>query len=186
MSARQRTAWLAKILAPRATAAPLVPLPVAVELPTILTRERVGAYLTRRGYTFRLDEDEDITGTWDGNRFWFLLLGAQQEILQVRGRWHRPLPESARLAALQIINDWNRERIWPKAYLRSEPTGLALYTEVSVDFTPGATQDQLEQMVACGLGTSIQLFSSVSALLPPETGEDFDGLDDNGGFGEEE
>lgn len=184
MSGRQRAPWLARILAKGASPAPAPVVHAPVELPTPLTHDRVGAYLTRRGYTYRLDDDGDITGTWDGNRFWFLLLGSHQEILQVRGRWHRPLPESARLAVLQIINDWNRERIWPKAYLRGEPTGLALYSEVSVDFAPGATRDQLEQMVACGLGTSIQLFTSVSALLPPEDPEDLDGMDDNGGFGD--
>ena len=185
MSARQRAPWLARILAKSPSPTPTPAVQVPVELPTPLTRDRVGAYLARRGYTFRLDEDGDITGTWDGNRFWFLLLGTKQEILQVRGRWHRPLPDSGRLAALQIINDWNRERIWPKAYLRSEPTGLALYTEVSVDFSPGATKNQLEQMLACGLGTSIQLFTSVSALLPPDDPDDLEGMDDNGSFGDD-
>ncbi|SDC70905.1 Putative sensory transduction regulator [Sanguibacter gelidistatuariae] len=184
MSARQRAPWLARILAKGTGSAPDTAVHIPTELPTPLTRDRVGAYLTRRGYTFRLDDDDDITGTWDGNRFWFLLLGTQHEILQVRGRWHRPLADSGRLAVLQIINDWNRERIWPKAYLRAEPAGLALYTEVSVDFGPGATKNQLEQMVACGLGTSIQLFTSVSALLPPEDPDDLEGMDDNGAFGD--
>ena len=40
-------------------------------------------------------------------------------------------------------------------------------------------------MVACGLGTSIQLFTSVSALLPPDNPDDPEGMDDNGAFGED-
>ena len=175
----QRSAWINRILGvrPGATRRPEPAAPR--DLPSAISRDRVGAYLHQRGYSYRFDDDGDITGTWDGNRFWFLLLGPGEEILQVRGRWHRTLPPAGRMSTLQTINDWNRERIWPKAYVRPEAAGLSLYTEVSVDFSPGATDDQLHQMVACGLGTAVQLFASVSAMLPPEAKEDpVEDLDD--------
>lgn len=174
-----RPSWVRRVLRARTAAAPPPPDAGREDLPTPVTRERVGEYLNRRGYTYRLDDDGDITGTWDGNRFWFLLLGDREEIVQVRGRWHRPLPPSARVATLQAMNDWNRERIWPKAYVREEAVGLSLYTEVSVDFAHGATDNQLHQMVACGLGTSVQLFASVTAMLPPVPDAD-DVPDDEG------
>ena len=113
-----------------------------------------------------VDDDGDLTGTWDGSRFWFLLLGEQQEILQVRGRWHRSLQLDQREVASLAVNDWNRERIWPKAYLREEEGVLALYSEVSADFEPGVTEPQLAQLLACGLGTGVQMFSSLEAVLP--------------------
>lgn len=148
--------------------------------PTPVTRDRVASYLGSRGYTFRLDDDGDLTGTWDGNRFWFMLLGTDEDIIQVRGRWHRPLPESDRVTTLQIVNDWNRDRIWPKAYLRSENRALSLYTEHSVDFGPGATQAQIDETLAGGLGNSLQLFASVAASLRPQVQDDEDDLDDEG------
>lgn len=139
-----------------------------VELPRPLTTQRIAADLARRGYKFRVDPDGDVTGTWDGNRFWFLLLGEHDEILQIRGRWAGSLASSSsRLSVLQATNDWNRERIWPKVYARSETHGLTLYSEVSVDFEHGATDDQLAQTVSCGLVTAAQFFASVSALTPP-------------------
>ena len=110
------------------------------EPPRPLSRERIADYLIGRGYRFVVDDDGDLTGTWDGSRFWFLLLGEQQEILQVRGRWHRTLQLDQRDAAALAVNDWNRERIWPKAYLREEEGVLALYSEVSADFEPGVTE----------------------------------------------
>lgn len=175
----QRSAWIHRILGVRPGVAREPVTPAPLDLPSPITRERVSAYLQQRGYSYRFDDDGDITGTWDGNRFWFLLLGPGEEILQVRGRWHRTLPPAGRMSTLQTINDWNRERIWPKAYVRPESAGLSLYTEVSVDFSPGATDDQLHQMVACGLGTAVQLFASVSAMLPPEAKEEPDeDLDD--------
>ena len=138
-----------------------------------LSRDRVHAYLTSRGYHVQLDDDGDLTGTWDGDRFWFLLLGEDAELLQVRGRWHRVLPAHRRAAALLAVNVWNRERVWPKVYLRDEVEGVAVYTEVTTDLEPGVTDDQLAQLVACGLGTGVQVFAALSALVPPdEDGED--------------
>lgn len=133
-----------------------------------LDSARVEAYLLGQGYHVQRDEDDDLTGTWDGDRFWFLLLGENHEVLQVRGRWHRTLPEDRRAAALLAVNDWNRERIWPKAYLRSEDGELALYSEVSVDLEHGVTDDQLAQLVGCGLGTGVQLFAALSTLVPDQ------------------
>ncbi len=139
-----------------------------VQRPRPLDSARVEAYLVGQGYHVQRDEDDDLTGTWDGDRFWFLLLGEHQEVLQIRGRWHRTVPEERRAAALLAVNDWNRERIWPKAYVRSEDGELALYSEVSVDLEHGATDDQLAQLVACGLGTGVQLFAALGQLVPDE------------------
>ncbi len=144
----------------RAARTPVVP----AQQPTPLTSPRIGDDLARRGYRFRIDDDGDITGTWDGNRFWFLLLGDDAEILQVRGRWAGSVPPQTRLAVLQAVNDWNRERIWPKVYAREEDPGLALYAEVSVDFEHGATDDQIAATVSCGLVAATQFFGSLGSL----------------------
>lgn len=186
-----RPAWLSRLLSALPDAVPRqragAPSPAGastenlLDVPSEVTRDRLASYLASRGYTFRLDDDGDITGTWDGNRFWFMLLGADKDIIQVRGRWHRPLAESSRVATLQIVNDWNRDRIWPKAYVRRENGALSLYTEHSVDFGPGATQDQIDETLAGGLGNSLQLFASVAASLRPQVHEDMDDMDDNDG-----
>ena len=141
-----------------------------LQRPRPLDSARVEAFLVGQGYHVMRDEDDDLTGTWDGDRFWFLLLGEHQEVLQIRGRWHRTLPEHRRSAALLAVNDWNRERIWPKAYLRHEDDETAVYAEVSVDLEHGVTDDQLAQMVGCGLGTGVQLFAALSDLVPDEDG----------------
>lgn len=143
---------------------------LAPQRPRPLDSARVEAYLVGQGYHVLRDEDDDLTGSWDGDRFWFLLLGERREILQVRGRWHRTLPLHRRGSALLAVNDWNRERIWPKAYLRTEEDEVAVYAEVSFDLEHGATDDQLAQLVACGLGTGVQLFAALSSLVPDVPG----------------
>jgi hypothetical protein len=169
--------WLLRALSglPNAAKAPRVD----DEPPTPVTRARVADYLRRRNYRFVVDDDGDLTGTWDGNRFWFLLLGDGQEILQVRGRWHRTLPLDARPAIALVINDWNRERIWPKAYVREEEGMLAIYAETSADLEPGANDAQLAQALSCGLGTGVQMFLSFESTLPVPGGADAPDVPDN-------
>lgn len=158
------TGWISRVFG---NARPKPPSdPGSQEHTAPLARGRVAAFLTGRGYRFQLDDDGDLTGTWDGNRFWFLLLGDHHEIVQIRGRWHRTLPLRQRSAVLLAANDWNRERIWPKVYVREEEGELSLYSEVSVDLENGATETQLAQLLACGLGTGVQMFTALDALLP--------------------
>ncbi|MCL2464817.1 MAG: YbjN domain-containing protein [Micrococcales bacterium] len=156
--------WLQRMLAGLPNA--IKPLRPDDEPPTPITRARVANYLARRGYRFVADDDGDLTGTWDGNRFWFLLLGNTREILQVRGRWHRTLPLEARPALALAVNDWNRERIWPKAYIREEGITLAMYAETSADLEGGVNDAQLAQLLSCGLGSGVQMFLSFAATIP--------------------
>ncbi len=158
--------WISRVFGPRVPEPAPTPVP---ERATPVTRDRISTHLLSRGYRFVLDDDGDLTGTWDGSRFWFLLLGERSEILQIRGRWHRTLPTGRRTAVLLAANDWNRERIWPKVYVREEAGELALYSEVSVDLEHGVTTSQLAQLVACGLGTGVQMFTVLDTLLPPGT-----------------
>ncbi len=167
MSARPLGTWISRMLGTRSPAKSTTPRSGS-EIPTPLTRARIGDYLRGRGYQFLVDDDGDLTGTWDGNRFWFLLLGEHEEILQVRGRWQRQLPLERRQAVALAVNDWNRERIWPKVYVREEDGLLALYSEVSADLEQGATDLQIAQLVACGLGTGVQMFSALDGLIPSD------------------
>jgi len=119
-----------------------------------LTAERLAARPAALGYRVSTDDDGDIGGVWGQDRFWFLRMGSAREILQisnlepfglavaredsagnlrVRGRWRRTLPLEQRADVLLALNDWNRDRIWPKAYLRTEDGRTAVYAEVSVD-----------------------------------------------------
>ncbi|GII99434.1 putative sensory transduction regulator [Sediminihabitans luteus] len=140
----------------------------ALDVPSPLTAARVGDDLTRRGYHYR-SGDGELTGTWDGHRMWFLLLGERQEILCVRGRWSRTLPGEHRGLVLRAINDWNRDAVWPTAYVREDTDDgvLSLYAEISVDLEHGVTDAQLADVVTTGLSSAIGLFRSVDRLLGP-------------------
>ncbi|MCL2849695.1 MAG: YbjN domain-containing protein [Micrococcales bacterium] len=145
-------------------------LPTGVGAPTLdpVDRDRIADCLSARGYQFVVDADGDLTGTWNTHQFWFLLLGDHADVVQVRGRWARTLSVRQRRPALLALNDWNRERIWPKSYLREENHRIAVYAEVSVALEAGATNAQLDQVLTCGLGTGVQLFKALDNQVPPD------------------
>lgn len=135
------------------------------QTPTPLSRDRIAQYLDRHDYHYEVDNDGDLTGLWDGNQLWFLLMGDETEILQVRGRWHDSISMTRRLSALRTINDWNRDRVWPKVYLREEGPGLSLYAEVSFDLEHGVTDSQLHQYLECAVVTSTMLLNSAPTMF---------------------
>ncbi len=140
------------------------------EVPSSVSRERIERYLDQHDYNYGLDDDGDLTGHWDGNQIWLILMGEDDEILQVRGRWHDTLNVSDRLNALRAINDWNRDRIWPKVYLREEKPGLALYAEVSVDLEHGVTDAQLHQYLECAIATSVLALNAAPTMFVHPSG----------------
>ena len=141
----------------------------SVQHTTALTTQRVSARLLALGYQVIRDDDGDLVGVWGEDRVWFLHMGKDEEILQVRGRWHRTLPPEQRAALLLATNDWNRTRIFPKAYVRTEAGRLVVYAEVSVDFGEGVTDDQLDSMIRRGLATSGALFTAIGQQMVDET-----------------
>ena len=147
----------------RSPDAPETPEPLAP-----LSVTRLADVLTRRGFTFSTDDDGDITGIWDGHRFWLMVTGESREVLQVRGVWNRTLPLSRRAALRLAVNDWNRDRLWPKVYFRTEDDAIAVYGEHSIDLEPGVNDAQLDDAVACGLMSGVQLFGELDRAFPEQ------------------
>ena len=134
------------------------------DVPAPVTVERIGAQLREHGYKFTQDDDGDLTGVWDENQFWFILGGSANEVLQIRARWKETIPSDKHLDALLIVNDWNRDHLWPKAYFREEGD-IVVYAEVSIDLEYGVTDAQLQDILACGLITAVQFFSEIEVPM---------------------
>lgn len=146
----------------------------AVNVP--VTRERVEAVLRGKGWHYFVDSDGDVGGSWDGRQFYFFLMGERNEILQVRGRWNRTLPVQAQTQVALFLNDYNARKIWPKAYCRVADDHLAVYAEVSTDLEHGVADDQLDQLLVCGIYTGVQFFDALDERFPDVAAEAFDSL----------
>lgn len=132
-----------------------------------LSKAAIRGVLDQRGYSYGEDGDGDLGGRWGDHVFFFFLYGENQEIFQVRGRWNRPLPQAHLGEVMTLLNTWNADKIWPKAYVRVEDDGLlGIYAETSVDFEHGVTPDQLAQVLLCGLQTGMRLFETLDEEFP--------------------
>ncbi|MBD3778080.1 MAG: YbjN domain-containing protein [Micrococcales bacterium] len=135
--------------------------------PTPLTPERVQRWFEEHDFHYFVDNDGDLGGLWRGRLFYFFLFGDQQEILQVRGQWNREIAIERLEEVLDACTEWNAERIWPKAYVRVRDNGMVhVVAEVSTDLEHGATDEQLSQLLFCGVSTSSTFFDAIDELYP--------------------
>jgi hypothetical protein len=142
-------------------------LRTVVDVPSPITRERLKAWFTRHGYTYFVDDDGDVGGLWRGRLFYFFLFGDHSEILQVRGQWNREFAIERLTQVLEICNEWNAEKIWPKAYVRVRDDGMVHATcEVATDLEQGVTDAQLGQLLHCGLSAASIFFDTLDELYP--------------------
>jgi hypothetical protein len=132
-----------------------------------VTRERVADLLRAQGYAVSEVAPGVLGGSWDGNTFTIALIGEDSDVLQVRGTWHRDLEPDTLTGVALIINDWNRDRIWPKVYSQEVGDVTRAHTELCLDLSDGVTDAQLNEALACGLGTGVQFFESLGAQLYP-------------------
>jgi hypothetical protein len=143
----------------------------AAELPVPLAPARIARWMSGNGFSYFVDNDGDLGGLWRGRLFYFFLFGEREEILQVRGQWHRELAIERLEEILELCNEWNADRIWPKAYARVRDNGrVHVVSEVAVDFEHGATDEQLSQTLYCGLSTATMLFDALDEHYPDPAG----------------
>lgn len=135
--------------------------------PTPISAERVRRWFEDNDFHYFTDDDGDLGGLWRGRLFYFFLFGERQEILQVRGQWHREVAIERLEEVLDACTEWNAERIWPKAYVRVRDNGMVhVVAEVSTDLEHGATDEQLSQVLFCGLSSSSTFFDAIDELYP--------------------
>ncbi|MBC7291000.1 MAG: YbjN domain-containing protein [Actinotalea sp.] len=150
--------------APAQRLGPDVPIPLA---PTRLTD-----WFTAHGHTYFVDSDGDVGGLWRGRLFYFFCFGERSEILQVRGQWNREFAIERLTEVLEICNTWNTDRLWPKAYVRVRDDGMVHVTcEVATDLEHGVTDEQLGQLLLCGLSSASAFFDELDELYPDPAAE---------------
>lgn len=130
-----------------------------------LSNELIAAVLTGRGYTFHTDADGDLVGRWNDNLIYFFRFGTAGELFQVRTMTATTFPIDDVPALHAFCNDWNRDRLWPKAFVHVNDDGSTrVYGEVTADLERGVTIAQLDQLIECGISTGCQLAEAVARL----------------------
>ncbi|MFP3380700.1 YbjN domain-containing protein, partial [Bacillus sp. SIMBA_069] len=67
---------------------------------------------------------------------------------------------------LLLINEWHRDRPWPKAFATVDDVGdLRIQASHSYDLEHGVTDEQLAQFLDCSLSTILQFFQYMDAAV---------------------
>jgi len=137
------------------------------DVPAPLSIARIVDWFEENGFSYFIDNDGDLGGMWRGRLFYFFMFGDRSEILQVRGQWNREVSIERLEEVLEACNEWNADRIWPKAYVRVRDNGMVhVISEVATDLEHGVTDAQLAQLLHCGLSTGSMLFDAIDEMYP--------------------
>ena len=138
-----------------------------------ISKERIEKIFDGQGWYYGRDDDDDVCGRWDGAPFFFLFMGQMNEILSVTSRMAEEVPMEQEAELNGVIEDWHRDRIWPKAcYAPTDDRTLRVMTEVNVDYEHGATDAQLLQQINCSIATQLSLYDHIRETLGIEKEED--------------
>ncbi|MFC5927169.1 YbjN domain-containing protein [Micromonospora vulcania] len=130
-----------------------------------LTGELVAAVLAARGRPVARSVAGDLVGRFDDNLIWFLCLGGDGELLQIRTMVTPTFGIEQVPTLYAFCNSWNHDRLWPKAFVHVDDDGRArVYGEVITDLERGVTSHQLDQLLDCGISAGCQLAVAVGRL----------------------
>ncbi len=114
-------------------------------LPTTALLQQI---LDEFGLRHSIDEDGDLTVRWEKCSLFFFYYGERSEVLQARMYLNRRFSVDMRASVALMLDDWNRTKLFPKAYTVLPDDGMVgICAEQSYDFEVGATREQVKYAV---------------------------------------
>jgi hypothetical protein len=106
-------------------------------------QELVKQLLGQMNVKYVVDDEGDLAVPWEEFRTYFMFRGeAEQRIFSVRSFYDRTYSLDEKPQLLELLDDWNRNLLWPKVYSHTSDDGsvrviaeshLLLGAEVSVE-----------------------------------------------------
>ena len=123
------------------------------EGPRVLPRTEVLQDILRE-YQLRwvVDDDGDLAVRWESYSVYFFHYGQDEEVLQTRLYLNRRFEVELRPTLALVLDDWNRSKLFPKAYTVLPDDGLVgICAEQAFDFEGGISREQLKFTVGMWL-----------------------------------
>lgn len=138
--------------------------------PTPVTAERLRTLATTRGDYVR-DVPGGVVLHQDGRAHEVVVRGQD---LVIRSRWPKVLPDRSRRAAAQLVNDWNRDRIFPTLHTEHGDAGVRLVARHATNVRHGLTQEQLEETLSVVIGVIAHAMRTLDGAVStaPESASD--------------
>jgi hypothetical protein len=133
----------------RVTADPIGHRAGPTVLPTTTVLQRI---LKDYGLRTILDDDGDLAVRWEKFSIYFFHYGQDEEVLQARLYLNRRFEVDLRPTLALVLDDWNRSKLFPKAYTVLPDDGLVgICAEQAFDFEGGTSREQLKFTVGMWL-----------------------------------
>lgn len=123
----------------------------------IPTRALLQQVLDEYGLTHTVDDDGDLVVRWDNCSVYFFHYGDDREVLQARLYINRRFEVESRSSLVGLLDDWNRTKLFPKAYTVLPDDGMVgICAEHCFDFEAGITRPALKYTVGVWIDTLLR------------------------------
>ena len=148
----------------------------------------VAQLLSQVGLKYGTDAEGDLVASWAGFRVYLMFRGENQELFAVRTFYEREYPVEKKGELLDVIDEWNRDTLWPKVYTHTNEEGvvrligesqLAVPSGVNIDFFVATTVNWVQAAVGfhgwlidrLGLESEVESVVTVDSSLLNEVPE---------------
>jgi hypothetical protein len=126
-------------------------------MPVIPTRPMLRQVLDEYGLVHEIDDDGDLVVRWENCSVYFFHYGEQREVLQARLYVNRRFDVESRPGIVGLLDDWNRTKLFPKAYTVLPDDGMVgICAEHCQDFEAGITRPALKYTVGVWIDTLLR------------------------------
>lgn len=109
------------------------------------------------GLKHSIDDDGDLTVRWEKCSLYFFHYGERHEVLQARTYLNRRFSVETRSNVALMLDDWNRTKLFPKAYTVLPDDGfVGICAEQCFDYEVGATRGQVKYTVGVWIDTLLR------------------------------
>jgi hypothetical protein len=109
------------------------------------------------GLKHSIDEDGDLVVRWEKCSVFVFFYGERNEVLQARLYMNSRFPVENRTALALLLDEWNRTKLFPKAYTVLPDDGLVgVCAEHCQDFEAGVTRAQLKYALGMWIDTLLR------------------------------
>jgi hypothetical protein len=150
---------------------PTLLLRLGVDVATVepLTHDLVERFLRKRNTRFMTDSDGDfkIEYTRDEDSgveitIWIIFNGKVKDKLQFRGSADKQIGRVRWSEAISLCNEWNRIRLFPKAYLNTRNDGsdevAGLVCELNLDLSAGTFEEFVQDQYTLAVASTAWFF----------------------------
>lgn len=132
-------------------------------MPTLPLVEQI---LDEFGLLHSLDSDGDLLIRWEKCSVFMFFYGERREILQARLYLNRRFDVDVRPTLALVLDEWNRSKLFPKAYTVLPDDGrVGICAESCYDFELGVTRAQLKYTIGQWLDTLLRFADWVEQQL---------------------